>query len=117
MAVTGIGGLFFRSKDPKALAAWYKLHFGIGAYDWTQSAGPTVFTPFDAATDYFAADKAWMINFRVDELDAMLAALEGAGVEIVAKPEAEASEYGRFARVHDPEGNAIELWEPAPDAD
>ena len=75
MAVTGIGGFFFRSNDPKALADWYLTHLGVGApegvFIWNQQAGPTVFTPFSNDNDYFAADKRWMLNLRVDDLDAL----------------------------------------------
>jgi predicted enzyme related to lactoylglutathione lyase len=118
MAVTGIGGFFFRSRDPQALAAWYRTHFGITAYDealWQQQAGPTVFMPFAADTDHFAADKQFMINLRVDDLDTLLADLRRAGIEVLADPSWDAPETGRFARVHDPERNAIEIWEPPPD--
>jgi predicted enzyme related to lactoylglutathione lyase len=83
-------------------------------YIWNQQAGPTVFTPFDRDSDYFAADKAFMLNLRVDDLAAMLASLESAGIAIITKPEWDATpEIGKFARIHDPEGNPIELWEPA----
>lgn len=115
MAVTGLGGLFFRADDPEALTEWYQQHFGIGGHDslWQQLAGPTVFAPFKRSSDYFAEDKAFMINLRVDDLEAMKAKLEDAGVEVVTDPEWDMDgSYGRFARVHDPEGNAIELWEP-----
>jgi predicted enzyme related to lactoylglutathione lyase len=126
MAVTGIGGLFFRSNDPKGLAAWYLKHLGVGAppgvYVWDQQAGPTVFSPFEKDSDYFAADKPFMLNFRVDDLAGMLASLEAAGVAVITKAEWDASpEMGKFARIHDPEGNPIELWEPpataAPEGD
>lgn len=117
MAVTGIGGFFFRSEDPEALAAWYLEHLGVGApegvYVWDQQAGPTVFTPFPMDTDYFAADKRYMLNLRVDDLAGMLASLRSAGIEVITKAEWDATpEIGRFARIHDPEGNPIELWEP-----
>ena len=117
MAVTGIGGFFFRSKDPTGLAAWYLEHLGVGAaegvYIWNQQAGPTVFTPFENDSDYFAADKRFMLNLRVDNLPGMLATLEAAGIGIATKAEWDATpEIGRFARIHDPEGNPIELWEP-----
>jgi predicted enzyme related to lactoylglutathione lyase len=118
MGVTGIGGFFFRSADPAALSAWYLEHLGVGAnmaageYVWQQSAGPTVFAPFKADTDYFAADKAWMLNLRVEGLDTLLAKLRAAGIEVVTKAEWDTPETGRFARIHDPEGNAVELWEP-----
>lgn len=112
--VTGIGGFFFRSENPEALTRWYTEHFGVaftGGEPWKQEAGHTVFAPFSNNTDYFAADKRWMINFRVDDLDAFTAQLEASGIEVI-RNEAWNSEAGRFARVHDPEGNAIELWQP-----
>ena len=115
MAVTGLGGFFFRADDPDALAKWYKTHFGFGGHAdlWQQAAGPTVFAPFQRDSDYFAADKAFMLNLRVDDLDAMVAALEQAGIAVIRKDEWDMDgSYGLFARVHDPEGNAIELWQP-----
>lgn len=115
MPVTGIGGVFFRAKDPKALHAWYRTHLGVTTDDWSpwmQAAGPTVFMPFPADTDYFPADKGWMMNFRVSDLDGLLADLRAAGIEAVTKAEWDTPETGRFARIHDPEGNPIELWEP-----
>jgi predicted enzyme related to lactoylglutathione lyase len=118
MAVTGIGGIFFRAQDPKGLLAWYKTHFGVAmeGYDpWQQQAGPTVFMPFAADTDYLPAGKQFMLNFRVDDLAAMIAVLRGAGLDIITKPEWNSPEAGQFARVHDPEGNAIELWQPPDD--
>jgi predicted enzyme related to lactoylglutathione lyase len=114
MTVTGIGGFFFRARDPKALAAWYREHFGIGVQPhglWHQEAGPSVFAPFSATTDYFAADKQWMLNLRVDDLSAAVHALTAAGIEVITKPEWNSEETGHFARVHDPEGNPIELWQ------
>ena len=114
MTVTGIGGLFFRAREPEKLTAWYKQHFGItpNGYDpWQQQAGPTMFMPFAANTDHFPADKQWMLNLRVDDLDAHLAALRAAGIEVTTKAEWDSPEAGRFARVQDPEGNHIELWE------
>ena len=117
--VLGIGGLFFRSRDPKALARWYAEHLGIAevphSYDdacWQQEAGATVFAPFDAETDYFGAPRQqWMINFRVRDLGAMVAQLKAAGIAVEVKDEIFPN--GRFARLSDPEGNPIELWEPA----
>ena len=116
MGVTGIGGLFFRARDPDALKQWYCEHLGVGCGDWglwEQQAGTTVFSPFKADTDYFAADRQWMLNLRVDGLDELLARLGAAGVEAITKPEWDDPTVGRFARIHDPEGNPIELWEPA----
>jgi glyoxylase I family protein len=117
--VTGIGGLFFRARDPLALGRWYADNLGIDVppptYDdepWRQEAGPTVFAPFSADTDFFARDEqSWMVNFRVRDLDAMAEQLRAAGSEVEIDPE----EYpnGRFARLADPEGNPIQLWEPA----
>ena len=117
MGVTGIGGFFFRSNDPVGLAAWYLEHLGVGApegeYVWNQQAGPTVFTPFENDSDYFAAGKRFMLNLRVDDLAGLLASLEAAGIAVITKPEWDASpEIGRFARIHHPEDNPIELWEP-----
>jgi glyoxylase I family protein len=110
--VEGIGGVFFRARDPERLRRWYGEHLGV-TFDplWEQRAGPTVWGPFEADTDYFGrADQAWMINFRVRDLDAMVAQLRAAGIEVEPGPQAE--EAGRFARTWDPEGNPIELWEP-----
>ena len=113
MGVTGIGGLFFRAHDPEALASWYREQLGIeGAGLWHQEAGPTVFVPFPADTDHLPADRQWMLNLRVDRLDPLLESLRAAGVEVVTDPAWDTPETGRFARVHDPEGNAVELWEP-----
>jgi len=110
--VLGIGGLFFRSRDPKALAQWYQINFGIDHRVWQQAAGPTAFTPFAMDTDYFGSkQQAWMLNFRVRSLDAMVAQLQKSNIEVKVDPEK--YPYGRFARLHDPEGNPIELWEPA----
>jgi predicted enzyme related to lactoylglutathione lyase len=118
MSVTGIGGLFFRAENPDALSTWYRTHFAIGVEpygQWNQSSGPTVFMPFPSDTDYFAGDKQWMINLRVDGLEALLEKLRESGIEVTTKPEWNTPETGRFARVTDPEGNAVELWEPPPE--
>jgi predicted enzyme related to lactoylglutathione lyase len=124
MPVLGMGGLFFRARDPDALNAWYRQHLGVGAgcvsdpaatpdqWSWATQGGPMVFAPFKADTDYFAADKAFMINFRVSDLDALLDGLRAADIAIITKVEWDDPDVGRFARIHDPEGNAIELWEP-----
>jgi predicted enzyme related to lactoylglutathione lyase len=113
----GVGGIFFRSKDPQALAAWYRSTFGIvGPGDgvpWQSEGGTTVFAPFDVDTDYFGPARQWaMVNFRIAGLDAAVAALARAGVPLV-KPVEAMEGIGRFAWVEDPDGNRIELWEPA----
>jgi predicted enzyme related to lactoylglutathione lyase len=111
--VTGIGGLFFRAQDQQALAQWYETHLGLTQL-FKQEAGLTVFAPFRAETDYFPADKQWMFNLRVDDLDGMLDHLRALGVAVETRPdEWDSLETGRFARIHDPEGNQVELWEPA----
>jgi glyoxylase I family protein len=116
--VSGIGGLFFRARDPVAVAQWYRDHLGVALvpsnYDelpWWQEAGPTAFAPFPETTAYFGdANKVWMINFRVRNLDAMVAQLRAAGISV----EVDQQHYpnGRFARLNDSEGNPIQLWEP-----
>ncbi|WP_375173523.1 VOC family protein [Pseudooceanicola sp.] len=113
--VNGIGGLFFRARDPEALAAWYRDVLGVDGLPtvWQQEAGPTVLSPFPADSDYFAADRQWMINFRVDNLPAMIAQLQAAGIEVITNPDWDQHpEVGTFARIHDPEGNPVELWQP-----
>ena len=124
MPVLGIGGLFFRAKDPDALNAWYRDHLGVGAgcaaedtgpvdqWSWQVQGGPVVFAPFKAETDYWAADKQTMLNLRVRDLDSLLEQLNSKGIEVITKPEWNDPSVGQFARIHDPEGNAIELWEP-----
>ena len=113
--VTGIGGFFFRSRDPKALAAWYERHFGInppGPTSWEQEAGATAFQPFPSNTGYFGnPDKQWMINFRVRSLDAMVEQLRKAKIAVEVDPQAYEG-IGRFATLKDPEGNPIQLWQP-----
>jgi predicted enzyme related to lactoylglutathione lyase len=116
--VTGIGGLFFRAENPAALASWYEEHLGVSLvptdYEqqpWTQESGPTVFAPFGKHTEYFGnPQKVWMVNFRVRDLDKMVAQLRAAGVEV--EVDTELYPNGRFARLYDPEGNPVELWEP-----
>lgn len=117
--VLGIGGLFFRAHDPVALGHWYREHLGITltptSYEesiWRTEAGPTAFTPFPPATTYFGDLKQmWMVNFRVRDLDKMAGQLRAAGITVEIDPKAYPN--GRFAHVHDPEGNPIELWQPA----
>ena len=124
MPVLGIGGLFFRAADPDALNAWYREHLNIGAgcgadasetsseWYWQAQGGLTVFAPFKADTDYFAADKQWMLNLRVSDIDALIASLSAAGIAVITQADWDHPDTGRFARIHDPEGNAIELWQP-----
>ena len=104
---TGIGGVFFRSRDTKALAAWYEKHLGVPGF-WTQEAGLTIFSPFEHDTTYFPADKQWMINLRVDDIDAMVADLEAKGVAILGRQD---EDYGRFAWILDCDGVKVELWQ------
>jgi glyoxylase I family protein len=116
--VAGIGGLFFRSREPEALARWYRDHLGISLvptnYDepgWQQQAGPTGFAPFPETTSYFGdPSRVWMVNFRVHDLQVMAMQLTAAGIHVQIDPQIYPN--GRFARLHDPEGNPIELWEP-----
>lgn len=117
--VLGIGGLFFRSREPQKLAQWYQVHLGIDPvptdyshHAWQQAAGPTAFSPFSMDTKYLGPpQQMWMVNFRVRSLDAMVAQLQKSNIEVKVDPEKYPN--GRFARLHDPEGNPIELWEPA----
>lgn len=114
--VTGIGGFFFRAKDPQALAAWYEKHLGITDISravWKQQAGPTILSPFSRDTEYFGRpEQQWLINLRVDDLDAAMSDLKAAGIAVETRAEWD-SEVGRFCRIHDPEGNPIELWQPS----
>lgn len=121
--VTGIGGIFFKARDPKALGEWYREHLGIDVADWGGAAfswnspdnpkgvGTTVWSPFKADSDYFAPGKAaFMVNYRVADLHALLAVLREEGCDVDDKTEE--SEFGKFGWVIDPEGNKVELWEP-----
>ncbi|NYT32942.1 VOC family protein [Rhizobium sp. WYCCWR 11128] len=112
----GIGGVFFRAANPVDLAEWYQKHLGIDDLHksvWQQEAGMTIFGPFSKDTDYFGrAEQQWMVNFRVDDLDGLIASLTASGIAVETRDEWN-SEVGRFARIHDPEGNPVELWEPA----
>lgn len=116
--VLGIGGLFLRAQDPEALGAWYRDVLGLDGGEhgmWEQQLGPTVLATFPADTDYFGSgerEQKIMLNFRVADLDAMLAQLHGAGAD-VADGVQDMEGVGRFAWVTDPEGNRIELWQPA----
>ena len=115
--VDGFGGFFFRAQSPKTLAQWYSDHLGVtptasdyGGQSWKQDAGTTVFQPFPAATKYWRADKAFMLNFRVKNLDALVAQLRKADIKVDVDPMTYPN--GRFASLEDPEGNPIQLWEP-----
>ena len=115
--VLGIGGLFFKSENPERLAKWYETYLGIstvptghGQEPWHQDAGPTAFAPFKKTTTYFGkSEQSWMVNFRVADLKAMMAQLRAAGITV---GEPQSYPNGDFARLQDPEGNPIELWEP-----
>lgn len=117
--VLGIGGFFFRSADPAGLAAWYDRVLGVSpvpqdaeTQPWQQEAGATVFAPFDAKTEYFGdSSRPFMLNFRVADLNRMLAQVRAAGVAV--SHEMAMDGVGKFARIHDPDGNPIELWQPA----
>jgi len=118
----GVGGVFLKAQDPKALSAWYAKHFGIAPaeetslfFDGPSAVGMTVFAHFPRDTEYFGpgaqqVPQQAMVNLRVDNLDEMLAQLAAAGVSI--DPKREDYPYGRFAWIVDPEGNRVELWEP-----
>jgi predicted enzyme related to lactoylglutathione lyase len=123
--VTGIGGIFFKAKDPAALQAWYKAHLGIdvqswggAAFSWADAegkpvAGTTAWSIFPAQGDYFAPSTApFMINYRVEDLHALVQVLREEGCNVLDK--IDDSEFGKFGWVIDPEGNKIELWEPPP---
>ncbi len=122
--VTGIGGIFFKADNPEKLRSWYEAHLGMPVESWgglqfywrqdedRERRGYTVWTVFGADTRYFdPSEKPFMINYRVEDLDEVLAALKSEGVTVDEK--IEESEYGRFGWAMDPEGNRIELWEPA----
>src|SRR5579862_1774122 len=120
--ITGVGGVFFKAKDPKALAAWYRDMLGVPMEPWGGAAlrydapghPPAVaWSPFPASTNYFApSTSAFMINYAVDDMDALLARLSAKGVAILKRDDND--ENGRFAWILDPEGNKIELWQPKP---
>lgn len=114
--VTGIGGIFFKSRDPAALAEWYRVHLGLDVQPWGGVAfegatGTTTWSPFQADTQHFAPSTApFMVNYRVADLHGLLAALRAEGCEVVGEPQDSA--YGKFGWVLDPDGNKVELWEP-----
>jgi len=120
--VTGIGGVFFKARDPKALTAWYAEHLGIQLNDWGGAAfawsdevppttGTTAWSIFPETTKHFGpGPQPFMINYRVDDLDALLEKLTAAGVTI--DPKRDEAGFGKFAWITDPEGNRVELWQP-----
>jgi predicted enzyme related to lactoylglutathione lyase len=120
--VTGIGGVFFKARDPKALGEWYRVHLGLNIEEWGGVAfkwaddnptgtGSTIWSPFKEDTSYFAPSTSpFMVNFRVEDLHALLVALRAEGCAVDVK--VEESEYGKFGWVVDPEGNKVELWQP-----
>jgi predicted enzyme related to lactoylglutathione lyase len=115
--VTGIGGIFFHAKDPVALRAWYKRHLGIDVQEWGgaafESQGTTAWSIAAAGGNDFApGTSAFMVNYRVDDLAALLQALRDEGCHVLEKTDD--SEFGKFGWVIDPEGNKVELWEPPP---
>ncbi|HNP17250.1 MAG TPA: VOC family protein [Fulvivirga sp.] len=120
--VTGIGGIFFKSKDPKTINEWYNKHLGLvtneygSLFEFRQSDEPDKkgflqWSPFEEKTKYFEpSQKEFMINFRVENIEGLVAELKAAGVNVV--DEIETYEYGKFVHIMDPEGNKLELWEP-----
>ena len=121
--VTGLGGIFFKSKEPKELTSWYDKHLGLNfgkntwsTFKWRERDNPdqigrTEFSVFSATTDYYApSNSPFMFNFRVENLEQLIEILRGEGVTIVG--DIEVYEYGKFGWILDPEGNKIELWEP-----
>jgi predicted enzyme related to lactoylglutathione lyase len=121
--VLGIGGVFFKSADPGALAGWYRDVLGLEVEDWGgvvfrpeamagQPGAATVFNPFALATDYFApSTREFMINLAVDDLEPILATCAARGIDVTVLPD---QPNGRFAHLLDPDGTKIELWQPAP---
>lgn len=119
--ITGVGGIFFKSKDPKALTAWYRDVLGLKIETWGGAALPTdapghppvvVWSAFPAATDYMApSSREFMVNFAVDDLDAVIARLKAHGVAILKRDDT-SDPSGRFAWIVDPDGTKIELWQP-----
>ncbi|MER6212034.1 VOC family protein [Streptomyces sp. NPDC001642] len=114
--VLGIGGYFLRATDPEALIAWYRDCLGLDTDEhglWRPEAGPTVFAAFESGTDYFGSrTQRTMLNFRVRDLDAMLAQLRARGADVDGETQ-DMDGVGRFGWVTDPEGNRLELWQPA----
>jgi predicted enzyme related to lactoylglutathione lyase len=106
--VVGIGGIFFKARDAGTLREWYRRHLGLDIKEW---GGVTIWSIFAESSTYFAPSAArFMINYRVEDLDAVLAVLRAEGCDV--DPKTESSEFGKFGWVMDPEGNRIELWQP-----
>ena len=116
--VTGVGGIFFKARDPEGLARWYSDQLGVdpapesyGVSSWWQEAGPTVLAPMPADSEHFGGGAhSWALNFRVADLDAMVGQLRGNGIAVEVDPEVYPN--GRFASLQDPEGNQVQLWQP-----
>jgi predicted enzyme related to lactoylglutathione lyase len=120
--VTGVGGIFFKCQDPENIKAWYAQHLGFNTdqygtnFEWRQASDPqkkgfTQWSPFAANTKYFEpSTREFMINFRVEDLEALVPLLKAEGVTVL--DEIESFDYGKFVHILDPEGNKIELWEP-----
>ncbi len=123
--VTGIGGIFFKVKDPNATKTWYQKHLGLNtdkygtAFEWRSSENPeskgfTQWSPMQDSTDYFLpSQKEFMINYRVEDLEGLVAELKAEGVQVL--DEIQTFEYGKFVHILDPDGHSIELWEPIDD--
>jgi len=115
--VVGIGGIFLRSADPDALRAWYEAHLGIAISEWggnvfvAEGGDATVWSIFPGESEYWPRGQQAMVNYRVRDLDAILAQLRSAGVEVDERVEEQ--EFGRFGWAVDPDGNRFELWQPA----
>jgi predicted enzyme related to lactoylglutathione lyase len=123
--VRGIGGIFFKCNDPKVMKEWYDKNLGFGNEQWgtnfewreldSEKKGSTVWSPFSATTKYFEPSaKDYMINYIVEDVVGLVQELKKAGVTVL--DEIEDSDYGKFVHILDPEGNKIELWEPADEA-
>jgi predicted enzyme related to lactoylglutathione lyase len=124
--VTGIGGIFFKCNNPEQLKQWYSSKLGLDTdaygtnFEWRQGADPakkgfTQWSPFPMKSNYMEpSTKSFMINYRVDDIEALVASLKQAGVQVL--DEIEQFEYGKFVHILDPEGNKIELWEPDDEA-
>ena len=116
--ITGVGGFFFKSKNPAQLNEWYEKHLGIAqsppdqlSGGWWTDAVPSIFYAEPEDTKFSGTSQCWYVNFTVDDLDAMMKQLQESGIEVELKHEA--TKFGKFAHLHDPDGNLVELWEPS----